>query len=181
MMPDLSLTILDLAENCIRAEADFVKIQLDENIKSDILTLIIEDNGKGMTSMFVKQITNPFTTTRTTRKVGLGIPFAKQIADMCEGDLAVNSQIGKGTEIILKLKHSHIDRPPLGDIGSLFHSLIVLNPEINFLFNYSTEKGSFSLDIREWKKILEDIPVNTSEISKALKNEIKKGLNKIGR
>jgi hypothetical protein len=181
MMPELSLNIMDLAENCIRAEATLVEIALDENIKTDILSVKIIDNGKGMSDEFVKQITNPFITTRATRKVGLGIPFVKQIADMCEGELKIDSTEGVGTTISFSMKLSHIDRPPVGNIANTIHSLIVLNPEIDFSFSYTVDEEEFKIETKAWKEILGEIPINELSISTALKKEITEGLKKIGR
>ena len=181
MMPELSLNILDLAENSIRADADFVEITLDENTKDDILTLVIRDNGKGMDGEFVKQITNPFITTRTTRKVGLGIPFVKQITDLCEGELVIDSEPGQGTELKAVMKNSHIDRPPVGDIVSVIHTLIVLNPNIDFLFIYKVDDNCYSIDTREWKEILDVVPLNDINVQKTLKEDLLSGLKKIGR
>lgn len=181
MMPELSLNIMDLAENSIRAEASLVEIRLDENTETDILTLIIKDDGKGMAEDFVKQITNPFTTTRKTRRVGLGIPFVKQITDMCEGSFNINSAIGAGTELRADMKLSHLDRPPVGDIESTIHSLIVLNPNIDFVFFYKKDNDFFELDTRVWKEILEDVPINDMNVQKALRKELNTGLKKIGR
>jgi anti-sigma regulatory factor (Ser/Thr protein kinase) len=180
-MFDLSLSIMDLAENGIRAEANLVEIYLDINFESDILILKIKDNGKGMEKDFVKNITNPFVTTRTTRKVGLGIPFTKQLADLCEGNLTINSEVGIGTEIVLKIKYSHIDRPPLGDIAQTFYSLSVLNPDLDFIFSFNVNENKFLLDTRDWREVLGDLPLNEPSISIALKNEILSNIKKIWR
>lgn len=181
MMPELSLNIMDLAENSIRAEASFIEILLDENIKDDILTLVIRDNGRGMSKEFVKEITNPFVTTRTTRKVGLGIPFVKQITDSCEGSLVIDSEPGQGTELKAVMKNSHLDRPPVGDIVSVIHSLIVLNPHLDFYFSYCVDNAFYKIDTREWKEILDVVPLNDMNVQKALKEDLLSGLKKIGR
>ncbi|MFW5782467.1 MAG: ATP-binding protein, partial [Candidatus Muiribacteriaceae bacterium] len=173
--------ILDIIENSIRAEASLICIELDERIKDDILSVKITDDGRGMNEEFVKQITNPFVTTRTTRRVGLGLPFLKQLAEMCEGSLDLVSVPGEGTELTLNLRLSHIDTPPVGDIASVIHSVIHMNPEKDFVFTYKVNDNEFKLDIRDWKAVLEDVPINDFEVQKALKKEIESGLKQIGR
>ena len=181
MMIELALNILDLVENSIKAKASFIEISLDESARDDILALKITDNGQGMDNDFAQSIKSPFITTRTTRRVGLGIPFIRQITEMCEGEFNIASEKGKGTKLEAVMKNSHIDRPPIGDIAGAVYSLIVLNPDIDFKFTYKKDQDTYSIDSREWKEVLGEVPINSLEVQKLLKKDINEGLKKLGR
>ena len=133
-MRELALHILDIAENSISAGADRVMMLVEENLTEDRPTIRIEDNGKGMDSETLARITDPFVTSRTTRRVGLGIPFFKAAAEACEGSFNIQSSPGKGTRVEVLFKHSHIDRMPLGDIVSTLQTLIIGTPDIHWIF-----------------------------------------------
>lgn len=165
MMPEISLNILDVAENSTRAQASLVEITVDADTKKDRLTVTIKDDGCGMTPEQVSQVTDPFFTSRTTRKVGLGIPFFKYAAESTGGSFAIQSEPGAGTTVTAVFVLSHIDRMPLGDITSTIHTLVVFHPESQFLYRYCYNGASFTLDTREFKEILGDVPFDTPEIS----------------
>ena len=169
MMTEISLNILDIAENSIRAEASFIQIEVTANIKEDTLAVIIRDNGKGMDEEQVHQCLDPFFTTRNTRKVGLGIPFFKMAAIATGGNFEISSKIGTGTDVKAVFKLSHIDRMPLGDINSTIYTLIAFNTKIEWIFKYSYDDRNFILDTREFKKILNGVPLNSPEVLKYLK------------
>jgi len=176
-MEDLSLHILDIAENCITAEADRVEIKIVEDTAANLLTLEISDNGKGMDKELLENACNPFYTTRTTRRVGLGIPLLAQSARECNGDITVNSEKGKGTSIKASFQYDHIDRKPLGDITQTMIILIMSNPGIDFLFEHMRNDKKYSLDTAELKKDLDGIPINEPEVIKIIKNDISAWLN----
>ena len=165
MMPEISLNILDVAENSTRAEATLVEISICADRKADTLTVVIGDNGCGMTPEQVSQVTDPFFTTRTTRKVGLGIPFYKYAAESTGGSFSIQSELGKGTRVTAVFGLSHIDRMPLGDISSTIHTLVVYHPDTDFRYIYEYDGKSFTLDTREFREILGDVPFDTPEIS----------------
>lgn len=169
MMPELSLHILDIANNSIRAKATMITITIQVNVIRDILRIEIIDNGIGMNEQMVKNVEDPFYTTRTTRSIGLGIPFFKQAAESAGGTFHIDSRPNVGTTIIAEFQFSHIDRMPLGDITSTIHSLITCNPDINFLYTYAYDDKQFTLDTAEVRAILGDISMNTREISLFLK------------
>lgn len=169
MLPELSLNILDIAENSIRANASLVQINITTDTTKDILSISIEDNGCGMSKEQIEQVEDPFFTTRTTRKVGLGIPFLKQAALGTNGTFHIRSKQNKGTQVITTFTLSHIDRMPLGDITSTIHTLVTFNTQTDFLYTYTYNKESFSLDTREFKKILDGVPLNTPEVSAYIK------------
>lgn len=128
-MPEISLNILDVAENSTRAGASLVEITVDADTVSDRLTIVIKDNGCGMTREQVSQVTDPFFTSRTTRKVGLGVPFFKYAAESTGGSFSIESRLGEGTEVTAVFVLSHIDRMPLGDITSTIHTLMYTTPK----------------------------------------------------
>jgi hypothetical protein len=176
-MKELSLHILDIAENSINANASHIIIYVEENSEDDRLTIKIIDNGKGMSNEVAQRIVDPFVTDRTTRKVGLGIPLLKAAAEMCNGFLTINSEIGKGTEIIVQFQRSHIDRMPLGDLpGSILH-LIVGSPLVNWTFQYKVNDQFFEFDDKFLKQELEGIPLSEPDVLAYIRNEITTGIN----
>lgn len=165
MRTELSLNILDVAENSTRAGAGLVRITVDADFSSDRLTISICDDGCGMTKEQVEQVTDPFFTSRTTRKVGLGVPFFKYAAESAGGSFTIASVPGKGTDVTATFVLSHIDRMPLGDISSTIHTLIVYHPDTDFVYTYRYNKKSFTLDTRQFREILGDLPFDSPEIS----------------
>lgn len=166
MMPEISLNILDVAENSIRAEASLVEITVSVQPEEDMLTVIIKDDGCGMTPEQAVSVQDPFYTTRTTRKVGLGVPFFKQAAESTGGSFRIDSEKGKGTTVKAVFGLSHIDRMPLGDISSTIHTLIVFNGQIDFRYTYEYGEKSFVLDTREMREMLgEGIAFSEPEVS----------------
>ena len=164
-MRELSLNVMDVAQNSVRAEASFVTITVDESDKNDRLTISIEDNGCGMTEEQVQQVIDPFFTTRTTRKVGLGVPLFKMSAEQTGGSFSIESEPGKGTVTTASYVKSHVDMTPLGDINSTVEILIRCNPDIDFVFNHSTDIGSFTLDTRELREVLgDDVSLDTPDV-----------------
>ncbi len=172
-MEDLSLHILDIAENSLRAKATEIVINIEENMEKDFLKIEIKDNGKGMTSEEINKATDPFYTTKKGKKTGIGISLLAQSVKETEGKFEIESNRDSGTKINATLKHSHIDRKPLGDISKTIIALIASNPEIDFIFAHTRDKDDFSLDTKEIKKELGDIKINSHEVL----NFIKKGLN----
>ena len=156
MMPEISLNILDVAENSVRAKAALIEITVSVKTKEDTLTVIIRDDGCVMTTDQVKRAQDPFFTTRTTRIVGLGLPFFKQAAESTGGTFRIDSEKGIGTIVKAVFILSHIDRMPLGDISSTIHTLVVFNEQIDFKYTYEYDDKSFSLDTREMREMLGD-------------------------
>lgn len=165
MMTEISLNVLDVAENSAKAKASLVTITIAADTEKDLLTIVIEDNGCGMTPEQVSQVTDPFFTSRTTRKVGLGVPFFKYAAESTGGSFTIESQTGRGTTVTAVFVLSHIDRMPLGDINSTIHTLIVYHPDIDFIYTYRYNHKVFTLDTRQFREILGDVPFDTPEIS----------------
>ena len=153
-MPEIALNILDIAENSVRADASLIGITVSVQPEEDTLTVSIKDDGCGMTPEEAGKVLDPFFTTRTTRKVGLGVPFFKHAAESAGGSFQIDSEIGKGTEVTAVFRLSHIDRMPLGDISSVIHTLIVFNEQIDFRYTYGYGEKKFVLDTREMREIL---------------------------
>ena len=171
-MEDLSLHILDIVENAITAGATHIRIMINEDIKNDLLLIEIGDNGKGMDEHMLKNALDPYYTTRTTRNIGLGIPFLADAAREAGGDISVESVKGKGTSITATFRYSHVDRKPLGDIKETLIVIIASNPHIDLLFKHIKDKRSYVLDTEEIKKELDDVPINAPEVISYIKKDI---------
>lgn len=163
-MQELSLNILDIAQNSVSAGALVTQIAITQSAAKNCLTICIEDNGKGMSAAQVQQVTDPFFTTRTTRKVGLGVPFFKMSAEMTGGSFCIDSTPGVGTVVTAQYVMDHIDRAPLGDVCSTVVTLVQGNPDKDFVYTFTTDKGSLCADTREFRQILEGVPLNTPEV-----------------
>lgn len=167
-MKELSLNILDISKNSVKAGAKLTEILLDET--EDVLTLKIIDDGCGMKKEMVASVTDPFTTTRTTRPVGMGIPLLKLAAEMTEGSFTIESRHeseypeNHGTKVTAVFNKNHIDFTPLGDIPSSITTLIQGSPHTDFLFRHTTPQGEVSVDTRELREQLGDVPLDTFEV-----------------
>ena len=139
-MQDLSLHILDIVENATMAGATLIEIHVSEDIDKDLLKITIKDNGRGMDAAMLKGVKDPFVTTRTTRRVGMGIPLLEQAAKETGGNLKIISEAGKGTEVAATFQESHIDRRPVGDMSATLTTLIMGNPDRDFIY-YSNIGG----------------------------------------
>lgn len=169
MLPEISLNVLDIAQNSIKAEASLVSIKIQIHTTTGTMALRIEDNGCGMDEEQQKSVTDPFFTSRTTRKVGLGVPFLKQSAECTGGTFSIQSQKGQGTKLTAEYHIGHIDFMPLGDITATIYSLIIMNDNIDFVFEYEVDERGFVLDTRQIREIAGDAPLNSLEISTFIK------------
>lgn len=163
-MRELSLNVLDIAQNSIKAEASLIEIELVESTEKKELLIGIYDNGKGMNDEQVQAVTDPFFTTRTTRKVGLGIPFFKMSAEMTGGSFGIESVPGVGTKVRALYKTDHVDFTPLGDMCSTVVILITMNLGVDFIYKRSLDSKQFVVDTRQLKEILGDVPLNEPSI-----------------
>lgn len=168
-MTEIALNILDVTENSIRAKASYIEIDVSVDTAEDTLKIEIRDNGCGMSKEQAEKVTDPFFTTRTTRKVGLGIPFFKQAAEGTGGSFEIVSEEGEGTAVKAVFGLSHIDRMPLGDVNSTIYTLVVFNEEIDFHYRYAYDEREFVLDTREMKQILGGLPFRDAEVSEFIK------------
>jgi anti-sigma regulatory factor (Ser/Thr protein kinase) len=177
MMTEISLNVLDIANNSIRAGASLIEITVQIRRDLDALTIIISDNGSGMSQEQLKQVEDPFFTTRTTRRIGLGVPFFKMAALSTGGSFKIDSTLGVGTTITAVFGLSHIDRMPLGDMNSTIHTLITLNTHIDFFYTYQFDGNQFTLDTREFRQILGGIPLNSPEVTNYIKEYLNENQN----
>lgn len=169
-MRELSLNVMDIAQNSISAGAGLIHIDVTENDRLDQLEITIADDGKGMSKEQVDRVTDPFYTTRTTRKVGLGIPLFKMEAEMTGGSFSVQSELGSGTTVTACFVPSHVDMIPLGDINSTILLLITCNPDRDFVYHRIVNSQNFTLDTRELRRVLgNEVALNTPEVVEWIK------------
>ena len=166
-MDELSLYVLDITMNSVRAGATEIRIDLTED--GEWLTFTVTDNGCGMTEEQVKRLSDPFFTTRKTRKVGLGIPFLTMLAEMTGGFVKITSvhesvSEDHGTTTMARFGKNHIDFIPLGDMVETVKTLIQGSPEVNFTFSHKTERGEVSLSCAKLREVLDGVPLNEPEI-----------------
>ncbi len=179
-MEDLSLHILDIVENSLAAGARRVEIRIEEDLKADRMTLEIVDDGSGMDEMTVQNVLDPFFTTKTTRRVGLGLPLLAETCRESNGEISVQSSPGKGTTVKASFQHSHIDRKPLGSMVDTLITLIVGHPQVDLYYEHKKNGAHFSLDTREIKTDLGDVPLNAPPVISALRNLVFSGLKELG-
>ena len=176
-MKELSLNILDIAENSVKAGATLTEITVEET--ADLLVLLIKDDGCGMTEEILNSVTDPFYTTRTTRKVGMGIPLLKLAAEQTGGSLQIESHCEKdfpdnhGTKVRAEFQKNHIDMTPLGDVISSIVTLIQGHPDTDFLFKHILPDQTVTLDTRELRAVLGDVPLNSYEVIKWIEEYLK--------
>ena len=171
-MRELSLHLLDIAENGVSAGAQNITITIVEDLRTDRLQLAVEDDGRGMDAAMVEQVTNPFI---TTRKVGLGIPLLKLAAEMCNGGLTVESAPGVGTTVNVDFQRSHIDRMPLGDVVGTMLALLVGWPQVHWVLRYRVDDEEFVFDDAPIKEVLGDLPLSDPEVLKFLRGALREG------
>ncbi len=178
-MKDLALHILDILQNSVTAGATLVKLQIDEIPADDKYLVKFTDNGKGMDAKMVQQVTDPFFTTRTTRKVGLGLPLLKQNAERTGGSLMIHSTPGMGTEVLVEFSFKHIDRLPTGDIAGTLALTVSSYPAIDFIYTHNTPQGTFIFDTAEIKETLGDLPISNPQVIAFMKDLIRDNLGEI--
>ena len=172
-MVDLSLHILDIAENSLNAGAKNIEILIDEDFKKDLLTIEIIDDGAGMDKEMIEKIKDPFVTSRKTRRVGLGIPLLKDAAELANGKLVIESNKNIGTKLHASFQHSHIDRQPLGNMKDTLVALIIGNPEVDFKYVHKHNSHTFEFDTREMKQDLIDFKTNTLGVLSYIEKNLK--------
>lgn len=163
-MKEISMHILDIAMNSIKADATLLEILIEDSIKKNRLQISIKDNGKGMSEEVKNKVTDPFYTTRQTRKVGLGIPLLKAACERSNGYLSIESKLDEGTRIFCFFERDHIDRSPLGNMGDTIMTIINCQGNCELVYTYRTDRGEFTLDTREVKNILHGVDIRDSKI-----------------
>ncbi|MDI6780082.1 MAG: ATP-binding protein [Bacteroidota bacterium] len=171
-MEDLSLHILDIAENSINAGAKHIEIKIVADSVKDLLTIEITDDGIGMNEEVVKNVTDPFYTSRTTRKIGLGLPMLKEAAEASNGKLEIISQQGKGTKVTASFQLSHIDRKPIGNMSETIVALLSGNPNTGINYIETSNNSKFIFDSSDIKNRIKDVKINSPEVLIFIKNYI---------
>jgi anti-sigma regulatory factor (Ser/Thr protein kinase) len=153
-LKELALHVLDIVNNSVSANAKNITIEITENTTEDRLTIEISDDGSGMDADTVSRITDPFVTSRTTRRVGLGIPLLKAAAEACNGGFSIQSKLGVGTRVKVDFQLSHIDRMPMGDLAGTMLGLVTGCPEIHWKLDYRVDENEFHFDDEPLKREL---------------------------
>ena len=176
-MKDLSLHLLDIAQNSIKAAATLIQIELQYHMGK--LYFRITDNGCGMEQEILEKVTDPFTTTRTTRKVGMGLPLLKLSAEMTGGSLSIDSKKGKGTAVQAEFIADSIDRIPVGDMDETIKVLVQANPELDYEIHFRNDMLEYEFKTVEVKKMLKGVPICNMEIIQWIGENIREGLKEV--
>lgn len=175
-MKELSLNILDIIENSLKAKAKNIELTIVEDDSKDLLLIEIKDDGVGMDETLLKEVFDPFMTTSKNKKVGLGLPLLKLEAELCDGGVFIESKKGLGTIVKVCFKKSHIDVPPLGDLPATIVSIIATHPEVNLKFEYVVDGRTFEISTEDLRKTCEEslcTPLVLSSIKTFLEEKIK--------
>jgi signal transduction histidine kinase len=171
MMSELSMHIIDIIQNSMAAQAKTIHCKLKDSLKEDIISILISDDGRGMTPEEAEKVQDPFYTSKKGKRVGLGIPLFKAAAIHCQGNFSLASQKSQGTQIQAVFKKSHIDTPPLGDMATTIHGFLTTVP-LNMEFEITTDSGQFTISTAAVKEQTGDLPLTHPEVSKFLRTFI---------
>ena len=178
-MRELSLNILDIAQNSIAAGASLTEILVKENTAEKTLLIGIYDNGKGMSEEQVKNVQDPFFTTRTTRKVGMGIPLFKLATEQTGGSFKITSELGVGTKVDALFKTDSIDFTPLGDIEATVSTIVSMNEDKDFVYTRSVDEKEFVFKSQDIKKILDGVPLSEPSVIKWIEDYIRENTEQL--
>ncbi len=181
-MREIALHLLDIAENGATAGAKTIRITVEEDTLRDRLKTVVQDDGRGMDADLLARVADPFVTSRTTRKVGLGIPLFKAAAEACNGGLVIDSTPGRGTCVTTEFQRSHIDRMPLGDLVGTVLTLVIGFPGIHWIFRYRLDDAEFVFDDEPVKQALgDDVPLTEPAILAFIKDLLREGVARVQR
>lgn len=178
-MRDISLHILDIMQNSTAAKSTLIKVTVQAETQIGLLEVIIEDNGCGMDEEFLSGVTNPFSTTRTTRKVGLGIPLFKASAEQSGGSFGIASGKGIGTVVKSSYRIDHIDRPPLGDVSGVITDMAAAYPAVEIRLALASGNKQFNFNSREVAQSLGEVPLAEFAVVQWLREYIGEGIKEI--
>ena len=170
---------MDITENGITAGADLINIRVNEAQTANRLEIIIQDNGKGISPDHIVHVTNPFVTSRTTRRVGLGLSLFKATAEHCDGEFKIESELGRGTCVTASFRYDHIDRAPVGDMAATIMVLIAGNPAVDFVYEHVVNGKAFDLDTRELKRDLQCLNLTDPAVIHHLTQTIRNHLEQL--
>ena len=175
-MLELSLHILDVLENSIEAGATRIALRIEEDLKKDRLTIVVHDNGPGMSEEMAHKVLDPFVTTRTTRHVGLGLPLFAAAAERCNGRLWVEAKPGEGTTVVATFQNSHIDRAPLGNLPATIMAAILSEHLVDVSYKHTVDGRTFELDTAEIRRQLDPVPLSAPGARQWLESRLQEGL-----
>jgi hypothetical protein len=179
-MLELSLHIMDLAQNSLAAGATRLEVEVEESLAEDRLTIEIRDNGRGIPAEMIPRVTDPFVTSRKARAVGLGLPLFKRAAESCGGGMELRSEAGRGTRVRAWFRLSHIDRAPLGNIGETMGILITGNPAVDFFYEHRVDGKTYRLETPAMREALGAVPLSDPAVLDFVRRDMDEGLRKIG-
>lgn len=179
-MLELSLHILDLLRNSTEAGATHIQLRIDEDLASDGLTIEISDNGRGMNPKQVERALDPFFTTRKTRRVGLGLSLFAAAARRCEGDLKIQTELGKGTKVSATFRYSHWDRAPLGDIVGTLLAIICAGSRVDLDYCHKRGEEAFHFNTADIRAELGEIPLNHPKVREWIEKTLREGESGLG-
>ena len=165
--------------NSVKAQASLIQINISESTDENLLTIEIIDNGCGMSTEFLKTVRDPFSTTRTTRKVGMGISLFEAAAEACGGSLELDSVLGEGTRLKTYFQLDHIDRAPVGDMTGTITTLISGSPDIDFIYRHTKNGKEFILGTAGMRQVLDGVPLDTPDVLSWISDYIREGLSEI--
>lgn len=180
-MRELSLHIMDIVENGIGAGADLIHLTIEEDYAGNRLRITIGDNGRGIPEDLLDKVTDPFYTTRTTRRVGLGLSLFREATKRCEGSFHIASKEGEGTRVEAEFRMDHIDLAPMGDLEGALTSLMMGYPDVDFFYVHQVDDRLFELDTRVIRKELEGVPLNHPKVLRYISETIREGLAEVRR
>ena len=173
----MSMHIMDILQNSTRAKATEITLEVLIDTEKDTLTLVFKDNGCGMDEETVQKVIDPFYTSRTTRKVGLGLPLLKQNCEMTGGSMHIESKVGVGTTVTAVFGLTHLDTPPMGDLAGTLVLTISAYPDIRFIFHYQIDdEVDYVLDTKEVYEILDGMPINDPDVIASLKEMVEENI-----
>lgn len=178
-MTEISLHILDIAQNSVKAKAKNIGIDIFEDIDNDVFKVVISDDGSGMDEVFLKNVTDPFKTTRTTRKVGMGLSLFKTAAEITGGKFLIESKLGVGTVVTAEFVYSSIDRQPLGDMASTITTLIGSDESIDYKYTHTYNGNEFTFDTVMIREVMQGVSLTTPEVLLWIEEYINEGLKNI--
>jgi anti-sigma regulatory factor (Ser/Thr protein kinase) len=178
-MHEISLHVLDLVQNSLEAGASSIEIHVEEDLAADLFRVSVKDNGRGMDAETLQQVTDPFYTTRSTRRVGLGLSLLKAAAEQCAGKMIVESQKGVGTTVTAVFRHSHWDRMPLGDMATTIMVILAGHPELVLIYRHQVDGKSFCFQLGEVRQRLENLPVNHPAVLHWLKDYLREAIQNL--
>jgi len=179
-MQEISLHVLDLVQNAVEAGADRVDIEIVEDGPGDRLTVAVADNGRGMAPEMAARLTDPFYTTRQTRRVGLGVPLLAQAARATGGKVTVTSAPGRGTRVEAGFGLSHLDRPPLGDMAATVVTALVGRPGLHLVYRHRTGAGEYVLDSDRLREVVGEVRLDQPLVAQAIGDLVRQGLADLG-